>query len=557
MRMLRALAILLLLLPGGAAAAAEAIDQKALTAVARQVADEVMRGIRNVADRRAPPLRLAIRPFRPDEIDLPEYVASSMNDAVEAAIVEAGSGTVTLITRENLREVWAEASEFRNAELNDLVRNAGADVLMTGRLDPAGNGVQLSYKAIDVRPGRTGQTLGMTAEPHVLAVNIEAIGARPMDQALVNGARELAHRLAGAGALSGGETRFQPIGESSQFGTYALTHFLDALQPQLREALRRTAGQQSVTGEAAPPPPPSIIRLVATAMELDSWVEVDFSVETPDGSTIASRTVRILKSSIPARFLPLDQGPRGALRAVGEAVPNARFDKDAALRAARALARARIIAQATGGSLAGAPRLATDLVEGAWALQAITGGVTYDEVWEVSYPERGKRVRAALTARVEPLGNGRPDVPAVQAKLSASVIPSMKPFSLVLRADRPAALAVFGWTADDRVLRLYPFGPQRALQLEAGREMTLPGAGEEPFMAAPRPGVAADFEAIIVIASRDPLDYESLAREAGTTVEESLARAVPIQDFFASLARQGPHAISMRLLPYQVGTGER
>jgi hypothetical protein len=556
MRMLRALALMLLLLQGGPAAAAEAIDPKALTSVARQVADELMRGIRNVMERHAPPLRLAIRPFRPDEIDLPEFVASSINDAVEAAIVEAGSGSVTLMTRENLHQVWAEASEFGNADFAGLVRKAGADVLVTGRLDPAGNGVQLSYKAIDVRPERTGQTLGMTVEPHLLAVTVEAIGVRPLDQALRNGARELAHRLAAAGALSGGERRFQQTGESSPFGDYALKRFWDELQTQLPEAQRHAAGQQSVTGEAAPAPAPSTLRLAAAAMELDSWVEVDFSVETADGSTIASRTVRILKTSVPTSFLPLEQSAHhGPLRAVGEAVPSDRFDKDAALRAARALARGRVIAQATGGSLAGAPHLATDLAEGAWALQAIAGGVTYDEAWSVSYPDGGKRVRAVLTARAEPLGNGRPEVPTVQARLSAPVIASMQPFSLVLRADRPAAVAVFGWTADDLVLRLYPYGHQRALQLEAGREMTLPGPGESPFMAAPRPGLAADFEALIVIASRTPLDYESLAREAGATVEESIKRAVPIQDFFASLARQGPHDISMQLLPYQVGTG--
>ena len=60
-----------------------------------------------------------------------------------------------------------------------------------------------------------------------------------------------------------------------------------------------------------------------------------------------------------------------------------------------------------------------------------------------------------------------------------------------------------------------------------------------------------------MIASHEPLDYENLAREAGATVEESVSRAVPIQTFFASLAHQPPCNISMRVLPYQIGTDDR
>jgi hypothetical protein len=233
----------------------------------------------------------------------------------------------------------------------------------------------------------------------------------------------------------------------------------------------------------------------------------------------------------------------------GEALVGKQLDHEGALRAARALARARAIAEETCASVAGAPAVVRDTADAGWAMQAIAGGVTYDESWLEKTDQDGKRVRTELKARVRALGGG--SAPVLKVALSPPVVQSATPFSITLTTETAAYAAVFDWQSDDRVLRLYPFGDQHALPVAAGRALALPRRGEPEFTTEPRPGLTTDFEALIVVASARPLDYDGLAQEVAPTVEESMQRARPVGELFAALAKlQTP--LTLAVVPYQI-----
>jgi hypothetical protein len=233
----------------------------------------------------------------------------------------------------------------------------------------------------------------------------------------------------------------------------------------------------------------------------------------------------------------------------GVALVGKQLDKEGALRAARALARARAIAEETCTSVAGVPTVVHDTADAGWAMQAITGGVTYDESWTEKTAQDGKQVRADLKTMVHPLGGA--EAPVLKVTLSPPIVPSATPFGITLNTTKDAYVAVFDWQSDDHVLRLYPFGVDHALAMRAGQPLALPRRGEPPFMTEPRPGLSTDFEALVVVASPQPLDYDGLAQEVAPTVEESMQRAKPVGELFAALAKlQSPLALAV--VPYQI-----
>jgi hypothetical protein len=419
-------------------------------------------------------------------------------------------------------------------------------------LKPVTGGFELRYKADDLRNGTTGVIVGMTREPRFLPSTFAAADARPLDDAVRGAAIEMADRLIEGTLVNGGHVRLQQNGETTRFGEYVLRLFMDDLAQQLPIAARRHAGAQAVTGAAPAPAPEAPVTIGLTVYDQEHWVEVRFADESPDGGSNTSVRTRITMDSIAsANLLPVKpQCGNFVHRVSGEALVGKQLDHEGALRAARALARARAIAEETCASVAGAPAVVRDTADAGWALQAITGGVTFDESWsEKANLDDGKRVRTDLTTKVRILGGA--SAPALKVALSPPVVQSETPFGITISTETAAYVAVFDWQSDDRVLRLYPFGVDHALAVAAGQPLILPRRGEVPFMSEPRPGLNTDFEALIVVASAKPLDYDGLAEEVAATAEESLQRAKPVGELFEALAKiQTP--LTLAVVPYQI-----
>ena len=530
-----------------AADTAQTFDAQSLQSVADAVAKDLMRGIKSVAG--GAPLRLAVQPFKPDVI-VDRDAIERLNDAMERALKDAGGSTVSIIDRARLADVWREQQNFQDPKIEQQLKDAGADVLVLGSVWPAADGYALSYKADDLRPGHAGEVVGVMREPHVLPGTFGASAGRPLDEAVRTAAYAMANAIAAA-MPQGQKVRIEPAGEATPFSDYVVHLFINEVNQQLGDAMRRQhPGAQAVTDATKAPAPPVRLTMRPTVFDLGSAVQVEFDGETADGSANASvMTPGIAAESISPSLLPLKpQCGKGTQTAVGEAVVSKSLDHDAATLAARSLARARAIADETCVAFAGPPRI-NDAADAQWALKAIAGGLTTDEHWHDTDLDKGTRVRAELTAMVHKLGGA--GVPTIQAALSATPVQADVPFDITLTADAAAYLAVFDWQSDDKVLRLYPFGVDRVLKINPGKPLKLPRPTEEKFRSGPRPGLTTDYEALVVIASAKPLDYTKLAPEVGTTPEESLKRAIPIAELFEALANtQVP--LTLTVVPYQI-----
>jgi methyl coenzyme M reductase beta subunit len=66
-----------------------------------------------------------------------------------------------------------------------------------------------------------------------------------------------------------------------------------------------------------------------------------------------------------------------------------------------------------------------------------------------------------------------------------------------------------------------------------------------------RPGLRADVEALIVVASAEPLDAAGMVREAGTSLTETERRSRPVGELFSALAKQ-KLALRIVVAPYEI-----
>jgi len=492
--------------------------------------------------------RIAIQPLRPEDADLPPEDIARFDDQLERALRRLDPRTV-IVPRRDLASVWREIEAFTPARFSDVIARAGVDTLVVGQVHLAQGGVELAYKAYDIRLKDAISAIAFTGQ-HLLPWDTAKSGVLPLEGALLRAANGLAQRL---GELRiPGDAAFHDAGERAPFTDYLLPRLMDQLRERLAALARRGDGPQPVTGQASQgqPTAPHHLGLAATAWDHGDFAEARFAV-TSEGRELAGHSVKIDKRSVPAHFLPLTQGGgvvlSGVFEARGFASAGTMLSAEAAERGALALARARIIASATGGAW---PRIdvVREPTDAARLLDALTRGVTYDE--QVVDRGRGDNVQVRLRARVKRVGEV--GTPAIDAELRPNIVRNHAPIALTLTARRDSYAAVFAWSADGTVIRVWPRGRTPSLRLAGGRSLALPAPGEPPVTSEPLPGSAADEEALIVIASSAPLDFSRLAPDAGTSAGQTTARAVPTAEFLNALARLDVGTIRVVVLPYQV-----
>ena len=220
-----------------------------------------------------------------------------------------------------------------------------------------------------------------------------------------------------------------------------------------------------------------------------------------DGADVAT-------ASVPddlAASLGRDDGPpepTTRYEAVAEAVVSDRLDPASARRAARNLARARVIAQALGLEAPAVDEVRTEADAVSALGEYLSQGLPVDEQFHdyESGVDNGSRIGARLTARVAPVGTV--SRPAVTAKLRKTVFKAMEPITIELRSEARVFLGVFAWGADNKVVRLYPNATRRQLTMEAGDMLVLPSEGEGRIRSEPlkTEGNLEDHEALIVVA---------------------------------------------------------
>ena len=259
-----------------------------------------------------PGQRIALQPFNAADVPVPLAAAQSFNDALARAIESAPAPGI-LVARAELPRLFAEAQEFgQDSEVKQLLAEARADVLVIGSLVPVAGGVELTYKAFDVR---TSHQIVATA-PRFQAVDTSAPRGLAVAQALTSAAEQLVRQAPDMKTVETLGITYQQSDVQTPLGGYVsrelvgrLVEKISGLQsspaallrPQLENVTKLDAGGTEaamVRGRAG------VYLLSGTIWDFGSDVEIRLSLRG-DGDRIASTGVRIRRDAIPASLLPL------------------------------------------------------------------------------------------------------------------------------------------------------------------------------------------------------------------------------------------------------------
>ena len=496
--------------------------------------------------------KVAIQPLDQRYAGLESAIGDPLYERLLLALSNAAEDDVTLLARERLRAIYSSLEEFYQGDIESLLRNAQADIEIICKPTSNATGIILSCSAVRLVNAVTLATAAahfpITRSAAHFDVAIDDIASR-LAQGAPPGTVELVPVL-----NTGVETALtRRIGERLE--DKIATLMAKRLGSRATEAAANAVlGSGTAAGSDVPH-----YRLRGELRRLDDKrFRVDARVLLRERKLIAAGA-DVAIASVPADLaasLTGNDAPKPTTRyeAVAEAVVSDRLDAASAQRAARNLARARVIAQALGLEAPAVDEVRTEADAVAALGEYLSRGLPVDERFHdhKSGVDEGSRIGVRLTARVVPVGVV--SRPVVTAKLPKKVFKAMEPITIELRSEAKVHLGVFAWGADNKVVRLYPNAAGRQLTMEAGEVLVLPSQGEGSIRSEPlrTAGNFEDHEALIVVAATTRVEYGDLAPVAGATLAETMERAQDGGTFLATLARIGPSRMAVRVLSYQV-----
>ena len=198
--------------------------------------------------------------------------------------------------------------------------------------------------------------------------------------------------------------------------------------------------------------------------------------------------------------------------AVGAAVMSEGLDREAAERAARNLARARVIAKGLKLPLPDVEVVSDEREAFELVARYLGRGLPFDERELLATSADGTndedRAVVRLSARVVAVGTAG----EVELILNERVFEVDEPMRIQIETERAVHLGVFAWRGDETVIRLYP-GDREGLKLEAGGGLVLPRSGDPeitPGRLAAGSGTRR-FGAIVVVAAPVAVNYSLVA----------------------------------------------
>jgi len=263
-----------------------------------------------------PNARIAIQPYRNEDVPIPLTLAQSINDALARAIETAPGKHSVIVAREELPRLFAEAQEFGESnEVQRLLKEARADVLLVGALVPAQGGVQISYKALDVR---TGQQLASTL-PRFQAVDVTIPNGQPLDQALAAAADALVRQAPDMRTIETLGIYYQQSDVQTPLGGYIARELTGRLTQRIA-GFKATPAILNPDLSKAALPRAGVYFLSGTLWDLGKDVDVRLSLQG-DGDRMISYGVRIRRDALPNGMLPLapsaDAGQRDVRSPLG------------------------------------------------------------------------------------------------------------------------------------------------------------------------------------------------------------------------------------------------
>ncbi len=500
--------------------------------------------------------KIALRPFLPKETSIPAETGKRLYDDITKALFDASGGHHKIIGRGKMDQIWKIWEAQFIGDFAKFIEQSRASVEIVCNVAPHSVGIELSCSAFPI---------GKDKAVAALAVARQAFPLKPERFQMEHGLADIARRLSESAR---GEDRVGSVvilnnktGQQSELtamiGGQARISF-NKLQADRRLICERDKLAkevlQSADGKICSDSERYVFRGKLWWLD-DKTVELELSLSSGAGN-IADERVRIDRQSLPERFLKRDNVERAFYNATAVAFISRNLDRDSAERAARNLARARVVAQALGIRAPSVKEIRTE-ADGVFTLgESLNHGIPVEERFAAPRID-GDRLEVDLQARV--LKVGSTIRPAVKARLERVLIRSMEPLRIVLAAEETVHLAVFSWGSDNKVVRLYPTRKLPDLVMRGGERLTLPRDGEDSIISAPLPvpGNVADHEALIVLAAGTALDFEKLAKPAGGSLSATADVAVTGALFFDRLAKLDLSRLAVIFLPYQVSKDQR
>ena len=501
---------------------------------------------------------IALYPLWGESWDVPEEDARPIYNRILESIYRASGNRHGVFGRDQREDIWADCQRERgDCDYEKFWESRSVEVVVrcTGQPHdrPRDRGVALTCTAAS--PGeRKGDVIARAVFPisrtqFRIDYALNRLGRRLAEGLFARIGENPPERIEAAAIFdSGAKQRTELTGFLERRLLDRVNRKIEARRRQLeREAREREMLRSETEKPARSPGPVHTLRGEARRLG-ESAMTLDVRLAEKGGSALPAESEEIQAAWLPPEMV--DQLPGMFYRAEARAETSDRLDKEGAIRAMRNLARARVVAQALGVAAPSIDVIRSE-VDG---VRALTGtldqGIPVDERLAGPWSDGPGRLKMELTARVVGIGAG--GRPGVRARLEKVALRAREPIRIELSSEEAVHAAVFGWGADNRVVRLYPNPGAPELALEAGGRVILPRAGEGRLMSMPMPGNPEDHEAIIVLAASGRLALDRLAALAGGTVDESIGASVSGADFFAALGKLDTSRLALIVLPYRV-----
>ena len=495
--------------------------------------------------------RVALRPLITRETGLPASIGMRLYEDILGALAKISNGRHHIIARHRLGKIWDSWENQYEADIKRFIKQTRADVEIICEKTPKLQAVGLSCTSTALSSGKhVGQGRAVFPYKTIFAPEVLEIAVSSL-------ARDLLVGLEYAKPAKLGLVLDMNSGFASELAVFLGKRLLVALNPMLAAEQRSKKKQneldQAIKGDSS-------IR-ISTEGEFmlnceisPSKDHVTMDARLSDGvRNLSYRSVTIDAKSIPAKYFNASKSLEKQYVATGLAIISDKLDRQSAIRAARNLARARIVAQALGLQAPAIREIRTE-AHGMRVLQeTFDKGVPLQEQFRRLDDGDANRVTYELRAMVGRVGIKAH--PNISARLNKKVYRAgLDPISIRLSTKSAARIAVFGWGADNKVIRLYPNRLEHDLFLPAGGVLTLPRKDGERILSAPVPGNnnQQDHEALILVAANGVVPFSEIVPLAGTSVGGTKDMEIDIGTFFERLAEYKLAQMTIRVLPYQV-----
>jgi hypothetical protein len=492
--------------------------------------------------------RIAVRPFRENELGLPQSVANRLYHEFLNSLRNNANYDFDIIQRHQLNKIYGTLDEFHGTNIDVLLEMAQADYEIVCEMAPVQVGIEFSCTATNLSDLVTAYAKARLSD------SILRRQPQLLSNAIVDISNHLFLFIKGATGLNRMGFIDQNSGRLDDLGAFIEGQLIENLsariEEQSRTERRRFKFLEGIKGDRNKFVKNS--RVYQLAGKYWNFDERELALDVAlrlDGNLVTTKQVVVKWNSIPKKFHRRETRSHQFFESIGTAIVSRGFNRVAALRGARNLARARVIRLALGleAPIISMVRNGSDAVD---LLKDFSFGITFDERFEVRQSTGPQdQVGVSLKAKVAAVSRG--GAPRLSASLNKELFRSHEPMRISISSATLSQIGLFAWFANNRVVRIYPNNSVPDVTIAKNGQLNLPYQNTE-IRSVPLPGNVSDFESLIVIANSEPENFESLAPLPGATVDKSIKRSVLAHDFLLELSNLNLSKTRVIFLPYQV-----